>query len=175
MKIEKSILGIAGEFAVATELCRRNIYAQLTLGNLKRVDLLTLSNTGRFLKIEVKTKQGPSWPSVKGLSRQDAFLVLVDFEGKNNTERPDFYVLSSEDWCAVAKDHIENYLAKHPGRTAHVDADCCPIFPEELNRAGKPYSGCSVRVTEVNGYRDAWSKIEEVSARVTDIISAGLE
>ena len=34
MKIEKSILGVAGEFAVAAELCRRNIYAQLTLGVL---------------------------------------------------------------------------------------------------------------------------------------------
>ena len=43
MKIDKSILGVAGEFAVASELCKRNIYAQLTLGNQKRVDLLVFS------------------------------------------------------------------------------------------------------------------------------------
>ncbi|MGH9891741.1 MAG: hypothetical protein ACREA0_07125 [bacterium] len=42
---------------MAAELCRRNIYAQLTLGNRKRVDLLTLSKSGRFLKVEVKAKQ----------------------------------------------------------------------------------------------------------------------
>ena len=73
MTIEKSILGIAGEFAVAAELCRRNIYTQLTLGNQKRIDLLTLSHAGRFLKIEVKAKQGTTWPSVKGLSPATPF------------------------------------------------------------------------------------------------------
>src|SRR5712692_3635123 len=98
MKVEKSILGIAGEFAVAAELCRRNVYAQLTLGNQKRVDLLTLSRSGIFLKIEVKAKQGPSWPSVKGLSPGEAFLVFVDFADRRDTDRPDFYILSSDDW-----------------------------------------------------------------------------
>jgi hypothetical protein len=47
---EKSVLGVAGEFAVTSELCRRNIYAQLTLGNQKRIDLLTMSREGKFLK-----------------------------------------------------------------------------------------------------------------------------
>jgi hypothetical protein len=32
MAIDKSILGVAGEFAVAAELCRWGMYAQLTLG-----------------------------------------------------------------------------------------------------------------------------------------------
>ena len=39
-KIDKTILGVAGEYYVAAELGRRNVYAQLTLGNQKRVDLL---------------------------------------------------------------------------------------------------------------------------------------
>jgi len=39
-KINKDILGLAAEFAVASELCRRNIYAQLTLGLRKRTDIL---------------------------------------------------------------------------------------------------------------------------------------
>ena len=38
--LEKETLGLAAEFAVASELCRRGIYAQLTLGNRKRTDLL---------------------------------------------------------------------------------------------------------------------------------------
>lgn len=38
--IDRTLLGVAGEFSVATELCRRNIYAQPTFGNQKRVDLL---------------------------------------------------------------------------------------------------------------------------------------
>jgi hypothetical protein len=90
-RIEKSIVGIAGEFAVATELCRRNIYAQFTLGNRKRTDLLTLSQDGVFLKVEVKTKQSRDWGHIRGLpSGSDAFLVFVDFHKKRETERADF-------------------------------------------------------------------------------------
>jgi hypothetical protein len=38
MKIPKEPLGLAAEFAVASELCGRNIYAQLTLGLLSATD-----------------------------------------------------------------------------------------------------------------------------------------
>jgi hypothetical protein len=38
--IEKEYLGLEAEFAVASELCRRDMYAQLTLGRRKRTDLL---------------------------------------------------------------------------------------------------------------------------------------
>jgi hypothetical protein len=38
--ILKESLGLAAEFAVASELCRRWLFAQLTLGNKKRTDLL---------------------------------------------------------------------------------------------------------------------------------------
>jgi hypothetical protein len=33
-------IGLAGEYAVAAELCRRGFYAQLTLGHHKKTDLL---------------------------------------------------------------------------------------------------------------------------------------
>jgi hypothetical protein len=38
MKISKSTLGLAADYAVASELCRRNIYAQPTFGHQKRTD-----------------------------------------------------------------------------------------------------------------------------------------
>jgi len=37
MKIDRHTLGLSAEFAVASELCRRNIYAQLTLGLRKNI------------------------------------------------------------------------------------------------------------------------------------------
>jgi hypothetical protein len=159
MKIEKSILGVAGEFAVATELCRRNIYAQLTLGNQKGVDLLTLSRAGIFLKIEVKAKQGSIWPNQKGLPPGSGFLVFVDFAGRDDAARADFFVLSSVDWRALAKRHVTEYLKKHPNRKAHLDKGNCPVFPDEINSQGKPYRGCSVRVSDIEAHREAWSKI----------------
>ena len=95
MKIEKSILGVAGEFAVAAELCRRNIYAQLTLGHQKRIDLLALLHDGNMLRIEVKAKQGREWPNCKGIYGDNTFIIFVDYREKAATERPDFYVLTS--------------------------------------------------------------------------------
>jgi hypothetical protein len=168
MNIDKHVIGIAGEFAVATELCRRNIHAQLTLGNRKRIDLLTLSHAGSFLKIEVKAKQGSQWPGVKGVSVADAFLVFVDFAGKGPTDRPDFYVLSPNDWRAFATRHIEEYLKKHPGRTAHLDKENCPVFPEEPSQ-GKPFRGCSVGVGDVGQHKEKWEKIMAACAQVTEV------
>lgn len=40
MKMDKDILGLSVEYAVASELCRRELYAQLTLGPRKRTDIL---------------------------------------------------------------------------------------------------------------------------------------
>ena len=40
MKMDPQMVGIAAEFACASELPRRNIYAQPTFGRLKRTDLL---------------------------------------------------------------------------------------------------------------------------------------
>ena len=49
MKVSKSTLGLAAEFAVASELGRRNIYAQPTLGLQKRTDLLIFGENNKQL------------------------------------------------------------------------------------------------------------------------------
>ena len=54
--IAKDILGLTAEFACDSELCRRNIYTQLTLGSQKRTDLSTETEKGT-LRIQVKGKQ----------------------------------------------------------------------------------------------------------------------
>lgn len=70
MKISKDILGLAAEFAVASELCRRNIYAQLTLGFRKRTDILVETERG-MSRIQVKGKQGKEWPGCKVIYGND--------------------------------------------------------------------------------------------------------
>ncbi len=96
-KIPKEFLGLLGEYAVASELCRRGVYAQLTLGHHKQTDILVETET-RVLRISAKAKQGNEWPSVSGLYRMDDYLVLVDLDGKSDTERADFYILDLNDW-----------------------------------------------------------------------------
>ena len=106
MAISKECIGLAAEFSVASELCRRDIYAQLTLGNKKRTDILVMSELNHFIRIEVKAKQGTIWPNCKGIFGEDVFLVLVDYVNCDETERPDFYVLTSEDWLKlIRKEH----------------------------------------------------------------------
>ena len=106
MTISKECIGLAAEFAVASELCKRGIYAQLTFGNKKRTDLLVMTDHEIFTRIEVKAKQGATWPNCKGIYGNNVFLVLVDFANKNEDERPDFYVMNSEDWLSFIKKEI---------------------------------------------------------------------
>jgi hypothetical protein len=160
--IEKAILGVAGEFAVASELCRRGLYAQLTLGHRKRTDLLVETETGHMCRIEVKAKQGRDWPNCLGIAAEDSFLVFVDFAGKAETERPDFYVLISKEWRALAMLEMERYKAKHPDRRAEITNDNIVVLPDEVNRYGKPYKGVGVRPENVREHRDAWHKIASV-------------
>ncbi|TSA58313.1 MAG: hypothetical protein D4R39_00910 [Methylophilaceae bacterium] len=101
-KINKESVGLAGEYAVASELCKRGFYAQLTLGNHKKTDLIVESNNKLF-RVSVKSKQGSTWPKVTGIWAPGDLLVFVDFEGKSNDERPDFYVLGVDQWKSLVK------------------------------------------------------------------------
>jgi hypothetical protein len=119
--------------------------------------------------LRFKAKQTPEWPAVKGLSCGDAFLVFVDFAGVRDTDRPNFFVLSPDDWCAIGTHVVAEYLKKHPDRTAHLDQDNCPVFPEELTSTGKSYRGCSIRVRDIEQHREAWEKIVRACAEVTEV------
>jgi hypothetical protein len=77
MKLKKENLSMAGEYAVASEICRRNFYAQVTLGRLKRTDILVYNQeTGKELRVEVKTKQGREWPGIKGINDNQTLLIF---------------------------------------------------------------------------------------------------
>lgn len=52
---EKYFLNIAGEFAVCSELAKRNILPNLTLGNKKAVDIIVFKENNVAITIEVKT------------------------------------------------------------------------------------------------------------------------
>lgn len=61
----KETIGLAAEYAVAFELCRRGFYAQLTLGNHKKTDIIVEENKKLF-RVSVKAKTGREWPKVSG-------------------------------------------------------------------------------------------------------------
>lgn len=144
-RLEKEYLGLAGEYAVASELCRRGVYAQLTLGNHKQTDILVETLT-RMLRISVKAKQGSEWPSIMGLQRIDDFLVLVDLKGKRLNERADFYILDLRAWKRLLQEEGE----RHP--TATIDAQNRFIYSDG-------WKGLNIKPKTVTEAREQWGKI----------------
>lgn len=150
------MVGIAAEFAVASELARRDVYAQPTFGHLKRTDLLATAKDGRPIKIEAKGKQGKSWPNCKGIADSRSILVLVDFCGKHETERPDYYVLTAKDWRAFVEDEI----LKRPHKKIAIDPDNVPEWTTQVKK-GKPYRGMGVDSKQVSRHKEAWHKVRK--------------
>jgi len=156
--MEKEYVGIAGEYAVASELCRRNMYAQLTFGTRKRTDILVYGKTG-MLRIEVKAKQWLVWPMCKGICGQNVALVFVDFRGKYKDEeykRPDFYILTAKEWRNLLEEGFKGLIAAHD---MHVNDENTPIFVRNINKQGKPSEGITVKVSHVADYKEDWDKI----------------
>jgi hypothetical protein len=142
-KMTKELLGLASEYAVAAQLCRLGMYAQLTLGHHKRTDILVETET-RMLRIQVKGKQSYQWPALAGPYRQDDFLVLVDFQ-KKGALPPDFYVLDVNDWKLAIKN----------------EKKIKPITVDSLLRVTYPdgWKGLNLSVGQVIAYRDQWNKV----------------
>jgi len=144
-RLSKELLGLAGEYTVAGELCKRGIYAQLTLGHHKRTDIL-VETEFRFLRVQVKAKQDNEWPSITGVYTEDDMLVLVDFKGKEKHESPDFYIVDLEDWEAMLLAEKEKY--------PDVQID------EKLTITYKDgWKGLDIKPSRVQECKDRWDKI----------------
>jgi hypothetical protein len=157
--MDKQTLGLSAEFAVASELCRRDIYAQLTLGLRKSTDILIETETG-MLKIQVKGKKGKHWPAVKGISGKDMFLIFVDFENKQDTDRPDFYILNFEDWNNLAKNIYDNH--NDPRYKIELDEN----YRISYKKAGGNkvvWTGADIKLVQVKDFNDKWEKIKSIA------------
>ena len=158
MKIPRSTLSLAAEYAVASELCRRSIYAQLTFGYQKRTDILVFNlKTNKMLRIEVKAKQGNSFPNCRGIFGGNVILVLVDFQNKKLGEQPDFYILTEEDWINFVKAEI----TKNPDVEIKIDEENCPVWVQQITKSGKPYKGMGIKPDQIQIHKECWDKIEK--------------
>jgi hypothetical protein len=144
-KLSVELLCLVGEYAVASELCRRGIYSQLTLGHHKRTDIL-VEKDNALVCVQVKTKQTTQWPRVSG--QPSDILILVDIQGKTENQRPDFYVLNFDDWKVI--------VAEAQNRLPHISVD-------EHYRVTYPppdtWTGLNLEVEHVAAFKDCWEKI----------------
>lgn len=163
MSLAKETLGLAGEYAVAAELCRRGAYCQLTLGNRKAVDLLVEGPDALF-RVSVKTKQKQDWPHVKGIHKKGDLLVFVDYKGKQDSEHPDFYVLDVGAWKTVIRSIKK---MKNDPRVV-LDKQNTLVWPD--NDGGLAWKGCRITVKNVSKYKDAWPDLAPPQDLSGDII-----
>lgn len=161
-EINRGMLGIAAEYAVASKLCLQGIYAQLTLGNQKKTDLLVFFESGRFARIEVKAKQGKEWPNCKGISGPNAFIVFVDYMDHSSGDHPDFFILDSKDWLRTLKKRIADIKKKHPDKKIDIE-DNVAVFSEQIGKSGRPYKGMSIRPDDIKNFKECWEKIANAS------------
>jgi len=104
-KLDNNNVFLAGEFAVLAQLALRGYVANMTLGRAKGIDILVAKpDTGRMLKLEVKTTQKPiarGWLMNKkheGLNDPDLFFCFVAI--KDSSFR--FFIVP----CAVVADYV---------------------------------------------------------------------
>lgn len=148
----KETIGLAAEYAVASELCRRGFYAQLTIGHHKKADLLVESKS-TFLRFSVKAKAGSTWPKVQGIWENDDWLVFVDFQGKSLNDSPDFYLLTVINWRRVIN-RIK--LNRYKQQQCSVDKKTNTlVWPSQGNNS-REWRGCEVRLPDIAEFKDRW-------------------
>ncbi|WP_180104488.1 hypothetical protein [Acinetobacter sp. YH12108] len=146
--LSKENIGLVGEYLVAAELCKCDIYAQLTLGNHKKTDLLIETENGAGC-VSVKTKRGNAWPKVKGIWKECDYIVFVDFKDKSINDIPDFYILTTEDW----KEIIETIGSKKEG--SFIDPNTNTLYWDD-KEGYLLREGCQISVSDVKKYKDKW-------------------
>ena len=95
--VDKSLIGMAGEFLVAGQLLKRGYLASVTLGNAKAIDILVYNpNTDRNLNVQVKASQGQTGGFF--LKKEDVhpthiyvFVIL-----NKPTEHEEYFVLKGD-------------------------------------------------------------------------------
>jgi hypothetical protein len=152
-KIGKEFLSLAGEYRVCSELLKRSVFATITYGNRKSVDVYVIgSRKTPALRIEVKTSQQKKFVTSitqKGLATGcDApdFWVLCQMKAdKDRTIRERFFVLSHREICREQRKINRRYAKRYEAKHGHPPA---------------PGGGVdNVSLDSVLQYEDAWDKI----------------
>lgn len=158
-RISKDLLHLAGEYRTCSELLKRGVFATITYGNRKAVDVYAIGDVGnKAVRIEVKTSQQKRFVTSitqKGLATSDDapdFWVLCQMKSSSDGVTPErFFVLSHEEICRVQdkinRDYSTRYTAKHgrgPRLSGGVD---------------------NVRLESVEKFENAWDKIIQAVGR----------
>ncbi len=157
--MSKQLLNMAAKHAVASELCRRQIRAELKfVGRGSKVTAPLFS--GGEVEFNVRAKMGRTWPSCKGVALPHQVLVLVDYQGCGDTDRPTFYILCADDWCIVLERRLDEIRRRSSDKRIRVTEQFVAEFPDEPVRStGQAWQGVDIRPDLVEEYHERWNTI----------------
>ncbi len=167
--VEKTLIALAGEHAVASQLLLRGYYASLTLKNYPEVDIFYFNpKTKKHGSLQVKSaKQGLIW--VPKESEKDQLFVLVNFyKGKSDSSdskspkssnSPAFYVIPYSKLYELANLERHLYVTQNRHRKK-VDEDK-QLFTITLESSTHhPHEEVT---KELAKYRDNWDLLDSFS------------
>jgi hypothetical protein len=130
---DNKLVGAAGEYRVAAELCRRGLVATTFTGNVPHYDIVASDERGRHASVQVKTIRGGGWQfsdvskffevkfdgqnQITGKSKRSPVKLLVVvfvMLGKQGVDK--FYMVPWERVRDIMRKGHENYIAKHGGK-----------------------------------------------------------
>ena len=127
------LIGMAGVYYVAAELCRRGYIALPTSRNLRAFDLIVMDQeTGRSVGVEVKTREPRKGEKVqfKVIQATGESILYGDALEKRikscyvfvclpPEEQPTFYIVPRDDVVRLVKESVKYYFEtrKHPRKT----------------------------------------------------------
>ena len=119
MKLNKQLVGVAGEYYVAAELSRRGYLAAITLRNSDGVDMLISDLEGnRKYAIQVKTTQNKKkWVLSKKVEDEinnDKYFVFVSIP-KDITQQPEYIIIKGLELGVYIKNGHNKWLTT-PGK-----------------------------------------------------------
>ena len=111
---EKILLGLSGEFAVASYLCLHGYVASLTMKNYPKVDIFVFNpRNNRNGAIQVKTTLGVGgYLLPESISEGDPTFVFVYFEAKDFLLQ--FFVVSAKRVAELSDWELKTWLEGHP-------------------------------------------------------------
>ncbi len=160
--ISKNQIGLAGEFAVLSQLALRGFDANMTLGNTKSVDiLLSHQQTRKMYKLEVKTHYDSNSYRSKDFGYVEShwrmsnkhekiidpnlFYCFVSIE--KNTHNFAFYIIPSS---VVAKFISESHVYWLRGDKLRKDTSMRSFM---LGKSGEVYK---IDMPILDNYKDRW-------------------
>ncbi len=155
MSIPKRMLGLAATFAAASELCKRDFRVSIK----GRGNKIAVETTHKSITAIVRSKQRRVWPNCTGVHEGDEVLIFVDFENKKPNERPDFYILTAQNWKKMLYTELESDISE--GEVI-IDEKNVPVWPQQICKNGNLYKGMSVKPEQIMDHREQWEKIRQL-------------